>query len=126
MLRKTTGLFVSRLTPDPSVQLAAVLAGLAGAAEAAQSRRCGGAEELPAWQHCSSATQLSAAEFRTAKEKKKTITSGEGHLSFQLCNKSFSLQSFCPHCNQGTQQSSDIFSLTKYIVALNKYAMHSW
>lgn len=81
MLRKTTGLFVSRLTPDPSVQLATALAGLAGAAEAAQSRRCGGAE-LPAWQHCSSATQLSAAEFRTAKEKKKQSHQGKGISHF--------------------------------------------
>lgn len=69
VLRKTTGLFVSRLALGPSTQLAAVVAWLAVAAEAAQSRRCGGAQELPAWQHCSSATQLSAAEYRTAKEK---------------------------------------------------------
>lgn len=67
-LRKTTGLFVSSLTLDPSTQLATVFAWLAVAAEATQSQLCGGAGELPAWQRCSSATQLSAAEYRTAKE----------------------------------------------------------
>lgn len=72
MLRKTTGLFVSRLTLDASRQLATVFAWLAVAAEAAQSQRCSGAEELPAWQRGSSATQLSAAEYRTAKKKKKS------------------------------------------------------
>lgn len=96
MLRKTTGLFVSRLTPDPSVQLAAVLAGLAGAAEAAQSRRCGGAEELPAWQHCSSATRLSAAEFRTAKEKKKQSHQGKGISHFNCVIKVFLCNPFVP------------------------------